>query len=151
MSHKIAQISISTITIFIIGLMPVPAMSANVFFTASDYNCVTDYVWESDGARNNNVPNVFKAPIISLTDTPEFAVIKMPNHPSGQEGKLFKFFGHKKNDKFGAGLHYRSDQGSNFLDIYANGKVVFGVVGERYLSPTIKMYCRRIPGAEGYW
>lgn len=127
------------------------AFSANVFFTATDYDCVTDYVWESDGARNRQVPSMFESPVLSLTDTSRWAVLKMPNYPGQTEGKLFKYLSIKNNEQFGYGLHYRSDQGNNFLDVYSSGKVVFGILGDEYLDPTIKMYCRRITGIDTYW
>lgn len=121
-----------------------------VFFTAEEFECVTDYVW-TNGEIDRNVPSEFSAPAISLTNTPDKAVLRMKNMGSSGETMLFNARNYIDTKKYGKGISYYSDNSSNFLDIYANGKVVFGIVSENRLSPTIKMYCSKVRSIPGYW
>lgn len=151
-NHLKVNFKIKLFLAYFITLWSKQVYAENVIFAADNYKCLTDYVWEGD-VKNRDVPSQFTKPSISLTDSPKWAVLHMPNYGMNGDEKLFKFI-KKINDKtFGYGFHYRSDLngGYNFLDIYSNGKVVFGVANEVSLAPTIKMYCSDIRRLKGYW
>lgn len=109
------------------------------FGVGTDYQCVTDYLVESDGSINKNIPSRFSNPILTLTSrNPDIAILRMND---GTE-KLFKATEKLNLSKEGKGISYHS--GNAFLDVFASGKVYFGIKDSEGYHKTMKFYCKNI-------
>jgi hypothetical protein len=102
---------------------------------ADNYKCITDYMIEPNGQKNRTIPQRFKHPNLGLTtNRPEIAILAMANNT-----KMFEAKEYINDTDYGKGISYQSND--SFLDIYSNGKVVFGIIQNNGYRKTIKMYC----------
>ena len=52
-----------------------------VIGTYTDYECISEYVYEGDGSKNKNIPELFQKPQLSLTVRyPELAILRMKDN-----------------------------------------------------------------------
>lgn len=107
--------------------------------TSSDYKCISEYVYEGDGSKNQYVPKLFEKPILSLTNNrPELAILRMKDNSKMylNAKEYINIIG------YGKGISYQNDK--NFLDVFSSGDVIFGVKNNGNYHSTIKIFCSNI-------
>lgn len=129
------KFSLSLILIFISNLF-----SDNIRVgIGTDYQCVTDYLVDPDGTINKSIPSKFSNPTLTLTSQkPDIAILRMRD---GSE-KLFLATERLNLSKEGKGISYQTE--NVFLDIFANGKVYFGIKDSAGYHKTMKFFCKNV-------
>lgn len=131
------------------GLMDGCRQFKSSFGTYDTLSCVTDYVFDN-GNINKNVPEQYRHPFIELTNNrPDivqmfFGKSSQNNYVDGSDKMLFNASERINVAKYGRGITYINTKRNRFLDVFASGKIFFGIKDNGRFYRTMKMYCKDI-------
>ncbi|MEA2019715.1 MAG: tetratricopeptide repeat protein [Campylobacterota bacterium] len=131
------------------GLMDGCRQYKQSFGTYDTLSCVTDYVFDN-GKINKDVPYQYRYPFIELTNNrPDivkmfFGKSSQNNYLDNSNKTIFTASQRINIGKYGKGITYINKKHDRFLDVFANGKIFFGVKENGRFYRTMKLYCKDI-------
>lgn len=131
------------------GLMDGCRQYKSSFGTYDTLSCVTDYIFDN-GSINKNIPPKFRYPFIQLTNNrPDivqmfFGKSTQNDNIDDSDKMIFTASERINVTKYGRGIIYINSRRNRFLDVFASGKIFFGIKDNGRFYRTMKLYCKDI-------